>query len=143
MRFEITTPCPNCPFRTDDGAIRLRAERAREIAQDLDQCTFTCHKTTVPDPNNGAEMMDGPNAQHCAGALIMLEREGAPSQMMRIAERLGIYDPQALKMDAPVFLNRQEFITEHARSERACRELDELSRERLTKAGCCSLKRRS
>jgi hypothetical protein len=35
--------------------------------------------------------------------MILLEKLGRPNQWMRIGERLGLYDPRQLKMDAPVF----------------------------------------
>jgi hypothetical protein len=104
MKFEMTTPCADCPFRTDVEPY-LQAERVREIRDTLtrDQGTFTCHKTTVPDPENDSRRMDGKNAQHCAGAMILLEKTNSPNQMMRIAERLQAYDRTKLAMDAPVF----------------------------------------
>lgn len=43
------------------------------------------------------------DSQHCAGALIFLEKIEEPHQMMRICERLGMYDRTKLDMDAPVF----------------------------------------
>jgi len=62
---------------------------------------FCCHKTTVCDDEG--KYTPGPDSQHCAGALIFLEKQDAPHQMMRICERLGIYDRRKLDMDAPVF----------------------------------------
>lgn len=62
---------------------------------------FPCHKTTKFDDNG--EWVPSKNEIHCAGALILLEKVDCPSQMMRIAERLGIYDRRNLKMDAPVY----------------------------------------
>lgn len=55
-------------------------------------------------------MKDGPNAQHCAGALILLEKMEQPNQMMRWMERIGAYDRTKLDMDAPVFGDTEEFI---------------------------------
>ena len=110
MKFDMTSPCPQCPFRNDIRPY-LRADGAEEIANALESgSTFTCHKTTVPDPDSDGEMMDGPNAQHCAGALILLEKLEAPNQMMRWMERIGFYDRRKLDMDAPVFDDFDEFI---------------------------------
>jgi hypothetical protein len=39
---------------------------------------------------------------HCAGALIFLEKREEPHQMMRICERLGMYDRTKLNMNANV-----------------------------------------
>ena len=76
--------------------------------------TFTCHETTVPDESDEGEMKDGPNAQHCGGALIILEKLERPNQMMRIAERLGFYDRRKLDMHAPVFDSIEDFIDAQA-----------------------------
>jgi hypothetical protein len=79
--------------------VPLRRARVRELKRALVHNTFSCHKTT------GAERgkLTTSNTSHCAGALILLEKLGRPSQMMRIGYRLGIYDPTKLNMKAPVF----------------------------------------
>lgn len=102
MNYALVRPCPHCPFRTDVHAY-LHPERAVEIAESLAQgAEFACHKTTVTDPDNESECVTVAGSQFCAGALIALERMDAPNQPMRIAERLGLYDPSKLDMDAPV-----------------------------------------
>jgi len=103
--YSLTTPCPKCPFRTDVKPYLTRP-RAREIARSLVRSEFPCHLTTNLDSLTGDEddlHHDTPNEIHCAGALIVLEKMGQPSQMMRIAERLGMYDARRLDMNAPVF----------------------------------------
>lgn len=115
MRFELRRPCASCPFRTDIVPF-LHAARAREIAKALVHHTFTCHNTTIDheDEETGESMrIDGPDAQHCAGALIMLEHVNAPSQMMRIAERLGLYDRTKLDMSSPVYTTPAAFVAAH------------------------------
>ena len=102
MKYDLTRPCKECPFRTDIRAY-LTPARVREICDSLiaRQQTFSCHKT-----NNFGEDGDGVethNSQHCAGALIFLEKLNRPNQMMRIAERMRMYDRTKLHMDAPVF----------------------------------------
>lgn len=113
----MTEPCPQCPFRTDIHGY-LTPERAEEIAHGIieEQRTFTCHKTTVPveDDDGHCDMEDGPNAQHCAGAMIFLEKLKRPNQMMRIAERLGMYDYRKLNMKAPVVGSVREFVEVHS-----------------------------
>jgi hypothetical protein len=54
-------------------------------------------------------------SQHCAGALILLEKLEQPTNSMRVAERLGMYDRRELDMDAPVFDSWEEM-------EDACKE---------------------
>jgi hypothetical protein len=63
---------------------------------------FCCHKTTEADDETGS-YAPKPDSQHCAGALIFLEAQDRPHQMMRICERLGMYDRKKLDMTAPVF----------------------------------------
>jgi len=103
MKFDLTKPCVNCPFRSDKPGF-LHPERVKEITDALfnDQ-TFQCHKTI----NNG-------KSQHCAGAMIFLEANEAPNQMMRIMGRLGAYDYTKLDMDSPVFTDADDMI-EHQR----------------------------
>lgn len=109
MKFDLRKPCANCPFRTDIN-FPLAQERVEQIVEaitDLDQ-TFACHKTVKHDDDG--EHVHSKNEQHCAGALILLERIQRPNQMMRIAERCGFYDRHKLEMDAPVFGSADEMI---------------------------------
>lgn len=102
MKFDLVRPCKDCPFRTDVTPY-LTARRVREITGALirrDQ-TFACHKTIKSD-EDGDTYATG-ESQHCAGATIMLERLGRPNQMMRIAERLRVYDRSKLDLAAPVY----------------------------------------
>jgi len=109
VKYTKTTPCDNCPFRSDIPAY-LTPERVIDIGKALVRGEFPCHKTTVPceDDDGGCDMMETPDSQHCAGALIMLEKMERPSQMMRICERLGLYDRRKLNMEAPVYGDFEE-----------------------------------
>src|ERR1051325_256618 len=102
MHFDMVTPCDNCPFRKDI-TFPLSPERTKEILDSLfvhDQ-TFPCHKTIDYEEWEEEERyIPTGNEQHCAGALILAERLNRPNQMMRIAERLGLYDRTKLRMDA-------------------------------------------
>lgn len=118
MRYDLKTPCKNCPFRTDIPAF-LTKGRAKEIASSLspprsDQGgTFPCHKTTVPDDeSDDGEMRVLPKSQHCAGALIMLAKSGRLhlNQTLLIMHRLGAFSPAALDLAAPVHQSAQAFI---------------------------------
>ncbi len=116
MKFDLTKPCPQCPFRTDCLKGWLGRGRAKEIAAGVTdgQATFSCHKTTEHgDDEEDGHHYPGRDEQHCAGALILLEKIGRPNQMMRISERLGFYDRTKLDMDAPVFDTTAEFIRHH------------------------------
>src|SRR6185437_9225902 len=93
VNFGMKTPCGNCPFLRKSGAVRLMRSRIEQIAGvmlDPHGGTFTCHKTTVEveDEDGNCDREDGPNATHCAGALIFAEKNGNQTQMMRIAGRI-------------------------------------------------------
>ncbi len=72
--------------------------------------TFACHKTTHSLVGNRRP------EQHCAGALIFAEKQKTATQMMRIAERMGIYDapklmdPKRAAVHALVFDSLPEFV---------------------------------
>lgn len=116
MKFDLVRPCPHCPFRNDRPGY-LRRERAIEIATALAHgSTFACHQTTEPD-EDGEDMMEVEGSQFCAGALLMLENQEAPNQIMRTAERLGLYDASKLDRSAPVCGSTIEFAAIHSEGE--------------------------
>jgi hypothetical protein len=109
MNFNLIKPCKNCPFRTDIRPF-LNRERAEEIIESLfekDQ-SFPCHKTVDYSHDDGGRTTK--ESEHCAGALILLEHQDRHNQMMRIAERLGLYDRRKLDMTSPVFDDPDDFI---------------------------------
>lgn len=95
MKFDLKKPCAECPFIKGSATNTTLAEgRLDGIVDDIrDGATFTCHKT-LEKPSR--------EQQHCGGALIFLEREENPNQMMRIAERMGLYDYTKLDMTADI-----------------------------------------
>lgn len=109
MNFDLRRPCPKCPFRTDCMEGWLSRGRAAEIAHSLtvEQAPFACHETTEATGSTGPE-------RHCAGALLVLDRSGEPpGQLARIAERTGVFKPDELDTDAPVFDSLHAFIEHH------------------------------
>jgi hypothetical protein len=108
--FALKTPCDECPFRTDI-TFYLNPDRKQEIADALlgDQ-TFACHKTVIHDEDDGEAVCGNPGERHCAGAAIMLEKIDRPNQLMRIGERIGMYDRTAIDMQAPVFDTFDDWI---------------------------------
>lgn len=111
--YAMTSPCDNCPFRSDVKPY-IRAARVVEIRQSLERSEFPCHKTVEYDGDG--ESLRSRDEIHCAGALILLEREGQPSQMMRISERLGMYDRSKLNMDAPVYESFEAMVKAHRKA---------------------------
>ena len=95
MKYTMTSPCDQCPF-LKSMKHGFPIERLNEFAAG----SFHCHQTgTQDDDGNYVVTKD---SVHCAGALIFLEKRDAPNQMMRICERLGMYDRTKLNMTAPV-----------------------------------------
>lgn len=119
MNFDMTKPCDNCPFRRDCLEGWLGEERAAEIADSLERDQpFPCHKTTTFDYEGDRYFSD--KEQHCVGAAMVLEKADKPNQLMRIAERLGVYDRRKLDQESfdIVFDDFGEFIQHHAESNR-------------------------
>ena len=113
MNFDLHRPCASCPFRTDKPFF-LPPERRDEIATGLESdMTFSCHMTNdfCDEPEDcGCEgVHETRRSQHCAGAMIVLEKMEMPNQLMRICERIGLYDRDRLVMDAPVFDTLDDF----------------------------------
>lgn len=101
MKYTMTKPCPECPFLKGSPLNKtLPKSRLREFASGK----FACHKTAElqEDEDGHGQYVGKAESQHCAGALIALEKAGAPHQMMRIAGRLGMYDPTKLDMASDV-----------------------------------------
>jgi hypothetical protein len=82
---------------------------------------FGCHKACNLDEDSGSyEPHD--KTPHCAGALIFLEKQGNPHQMMRICERLRgkdglpMYDASKLDMSANVGSEPSDYARRKARA---------------------------
>ncbi len=107
MRYDLKKPCKSCPFRTDVEPF-LPVARVREIVRSItvQQQTFSCHNTNEFDEEEGYAI-ETSDSRHCAGAMIFLmandQQNGGMNQMMRIAYRLNMFDPDALDLAAPVY----------------------------------------
>lgn len=94
MHYKMTKPCKECPFLIGSGFTY------RSLVQHASG-EFGCHKACNLDDETG-NYEPHEKTPHCAGALIFLEKQDSPHQMMRICERLGMYDRTKLDMSAPV-----------------------------------------
>lgn len=103
VNFEMKKPCVTCPFRSDKKFFFSRG-RVREIQKSLELYTFNCHKTVDYDDCKPVSYQES----HCAGALILLEKTGRPSLLMRLAQKFGWYDPTKLDMKASVYESFEE-----------------------------------
>lgn len=110
--FERVTPCGHCPFRNDRDPY-LTLDRAEEISDSLRMgAEFPCHKTIEHDEDG--EGIRSKDSQFCAGALIILEKGKEPNQMMRVGERLGLYDYNKLDLiNPPVYDDLDEWVMAH------------------------------
>ena len=117
MKYDLLRPCPHCPFRTDIPGY-LRPERAIEISQSLARgAPFPCHQTTVDADDDEGNLVATANSQFCAGALLVMEHMEQPNQIVRFAERLGMYDACRLDRTAPVARTLHEFAAHHGGGE--------------------------
>ena len=94
MNYLMTTPCNACPFTMEEWQFD------DEQLEDHSSGEFACHKTCDIDDEGVFEPRE--SSSHCAGALIYLEKRNRSHQMMRIAERINMYDRSRLDMDAKV-----------------------------------------
>ena len=103
MHYRMTTPCDECPFlKPEVSGMKFTKKQLEGHASG----EFPCHKQSdlreTEDKGTIFVEKKGGKTAHCAGALIYLEKRNRPHQMMRIAERLGMYDHTKLNMEAPV-----------------------------------------
>lgn len=98
MHYKMITPCDQCPYLIGSGFTwKSLCEHASG--------EFPCHKACVENDDGDFVPKDA-KTPHCAGALIFLEAQNRPHQMMRICERFGMYDRTKLDMSAPVITSR-------------------------------------
>jgi hypothetical protein len=110
--YALRKPCAKCPFRTDVQPY-LSFERAKEIAAGLrDHGSFFCHRTVDYDDQDedADEYVTQGTEQQCAGATILQENDGGLGQLLRIAERIGIYDRSRMDLDAPVYTSIDDWV---------------------------------
>lgn len=103
MKFDMKKPCKDCPFVVGSATNETLAEgRIESIVDDLrNDMSFTCHKTLYTEKKV--------EEQHCGGALIFLERENRPNQIMRMAERIGLYNHKELDMDVRNLIENEDY----------------------------------
>lgn len=104
LRFDLTTPCSDCPFRYDVPKHEGIASDLSELFMGVERgvAAHSCHKTDPRSDCDSAQRFAGP-VQHCAGFMIMLHKEGVPSNAMLAAVRKGLLDLKQLNMAAPVY----------------------------------------
>jgi hypothetical protein len=124
--YRLVKPCAKCPFRTDIPPFLGSAARVTEIERSLERGAFNCHETLdYKRCDEDGAPAETEHTAHCAGALILLEKLGRSSQLMRIGERLGLYDPRKLDMTAPVFESFGAMRLAQRNSRKSTKGLDE------------------
>lgn len=108
MDYDMKKPCECCPFRRGT-AMRLTRARVGEVVGGMlnpNGGEFPCHRTIEHlegehGEDAGFREKNG-KGKHCAGALIFAEKNGTATQMMRICERIGMYDAASLMANQEV-----------------------------------------
>jgi hypothetical protein len=103
--WDLRKPCVDCPFlRSNMQKFNFTYDRAEQLADVARMSTFDCHKTVdfVEDENGESDQRRTAKTQVCAGSLIAMELDEESSQMMRIAERTGVYDHTKLDYTSDV-----------------------------------------
>ena len=114
MKYDLKTPCKNCPFRNDETRITFACrERAEEIAESAYRNGFPCHLSAdYDDDDDDGGYYDGGNAQQCVGHTIMMLKEGLSDTWPGIDNDEKLADRLAEQVDwnAPVFESEEDFI---------------------------------
>jgi hypothetical protein len=120
MRFDLKTPCKNCPFRSDETAIRFACrERAEEIEESAYRNGFPCHLSAdsiededTRDGESGG-FVPGENTQHCVGYIILqIKASCGGSSWPGIDNDEALLDrlEAQVDLDAPVFDSVEDYL---------------------------------
>lgn len=108
----VMHPCDNCPFRKDAILGWLGRQRAVEIATGVAETSFTCHKTN--DINDQGQTEVTTHSRHCAGAALVLQKEGIKNQHMQVADWLNVAYYEDIRGKERVFSCLADFIEHHS-----------------------------
>lgn len=125
MKFDLKTPCKNCPFRSDATAIRFACrERAEEIEESAYRNGFPCHLSAdfidddeTQDGESGGYIA-GENTQHCVGYIILQINDsggGSPWPGIDNDEELLGHLESRVDFAAPVFETIEEYLAANDR----------------------------
>ncbi len=116
MKYDLKTPCKNCPFRNDKTRIVFACrKRAEEIERQAYYNGFPCHLSAdLIEGNEYGEdgFVEGEGTQHCVGYIIMMFHEGQ-SYWPGIGNNEKLVTLLRDKMDwkdAPVFRCSDDFF---------------------------------
>ena len=105
IRFDLRRPCGTCPFlRAVDPRLHLEeisSRRLERMAPDMPTIPWACHSTTTKCEEGRESCND--RTQHCAGALIVLEKQGTPSGPRTFVAAIDEIPIADLDLEAPTF----------------------------------------
>lgn len=116
MKFDLKTPCKNCPFmNTKDGIKFSCRERAEEIEEQAYRHGFPCHLSAVDtsDKDEDGGFVFGSDTQHCAGALLVFLKDGYDGNVPfeNLSERMQDRIRDRLNWNAPTYDSVEAFLT--------------------------------
>lgn len=98
--FRLNKMCEDCPFRSDKSFPLGKGRRAQIADSIRDGAVFHCHKTVSYDDDGEGAIVD--KSQVCAGSLRTIQEGDEPTpDIIQIAERLGLYDPERIERSHP------------------------------------------
>lgn len=110
LHFDMKRPCATCPFRRDVDPVlhldEISSKRIARMAPDLVKIPWACHATTTKS-EEGRESCNE-RTQHCAGLLILLEKQGTPHGPYQFIKAIDECPVAELDMGAPVFDSLEE-----------------------------------
>lgn len=106
LHYDLRSPCANCPFRRDvphhEGMAAGKIVELFTAMAGSGNVAFTCHRTDPNSDHPPARNYKG-KLQHCAGFMVLMEKEKCPSLGMIQAEASGSLDRTKLNIKAPVY----------------------------------------
>jgi hypothetical protein len=108
--FRQKKPCADCPF-LKTGGVRHGVDRVFQYAGYFTSeppATFPCHETRYKGQDNGSWQPWRKGQTICAGGLIFAEKVKRRNALLRWAEKLGWYKPEALQGSEAVCNNYDE-----------------------------------
>lgn len=126
--FDLKRPCKDCPFRKGQGErYHLSEQRLQDI---VNSAAFQCHKTIEfddecqIDEENWDEtwrpIKNDARAQQCAGLMAVRHQDKRPNQIMQVAQRLDVLDPNALDPGGEAYGSWDDVLEAHGKGRGLC-----------------------
>lgn len=111
MRFDLTEPCSQCPFRRSSCPGWTGPWQPGELLEAIQERPFPCHATISHD----GQRIEDDTLQSCAGGAIFLNNAGMASfsGWTRRHQDLLLQAPQATRKS--VFDTQLQFLAHHSR----------------------------